>query len=141
MKTWRRFTAVVVFCLISLFFISCPNDSIAPKNGSSTYTAHSIEELEVYLSNQPNNTSQNPYTIFVNLDIVSLDYTTGIYDTLTANPNKYVNLDFSGSTFTSIGEFAFFQCRNLTSITMPNSVTSIGNFVFYNCSNLTSVSG
>ncbi len=40
---------------------------------------------------------------------------------------------------TSIGNEAFCDCYNLTSIVIPNSVTSIGNGAFRGCSSLTSV--
>ena len=40
---------------------------------------------------------------------------------------------------TSIGDYAFYGCSGLTSITIPNSVAGIGNFAFSNCSSLTSV--
>ena len=39
---------------------------------------------------------------------------------------------------TSIGEAAFYYCKSLTSITIPDSVTSIGNDTFSNCTSLTS---
>ena len=40
---------------------------------------------------------------------------------------------------TRIGERSFYDCPELTSITIPNSVTTIGGYAFYNCSGLTSV--
>ena len=40
---------------------------------------------------------------------------------------------------TIIGDYAFHDCRGLTSVTIPNSVTSIGSYAFYMCVGLTSV--
>lgn len=47
---------------------------------------------------------------------------------------------YNGEKVTSIGDFAFYGCSNLTSISIPNSVTSIGKFAFYDCRSLTSIS-
>ena len=46
---------------------------------------------------------------------------------------------YNGKAVTSIGDYAFFFCWDLTSITIPNSVTSIGNSAFENCTGLTSI--
>ena len=45
-----------------------------------------------------------------------------------------------GNSVTSIGDNAFERCYGLTSITIPNSVTTIGRSAFGNCHGLTSVS-
>lgn len=47
--------------------------------------------------------------------------------------------ELDGHSVTSIGERAFFFCKNLTSVTIPDSVASIGNLSFSSCDNLTSV--
>ncbi|MEG1924093.1 MAG: leucine-rich repeat domain-containing protein, partial [Clostridia bacterium] len=43
------------------------------------------------------------------------------------------------SSVTSIGNRAFSACSSLSSVTLPSSVTSIGNGAFYECSSLKSI--
>ena len=43
------------------------------------------------------------------------------------------------SSVTSIGGEAFRDCSGLTSLTIPSSVTSIGDYAFFGCSSLTSL--
>ncbi|MCQ2405496.1 MAG: leucine-rich repeat domain-containing protein [Clostridia bacterium] len=43
------------------------------------------------------------------------------------------------STLTTLGDKAFYMCRNLESITLPKSVTQIGDYAFYYCDKLKSL--
>ena len=43
------------------------------------------------------------------------------------------------TSVTSIGDYAFYGCQGLTSITIPDTATSIGNYAFYGCSGLASI--
>ncbi|MGM9809762.1 MAG: leucine-rich repeat domain-containing protein [Paludibacteraceae bacterium] len=67
----------------------------------------------------------------------AVEVTRGDYSTLTtaAIPET---ITYDGTTYsvTSIGEYAFWSCSALTSITIPNSVTSIGWDAFSGCSAL-----
>ena len=44
-----------------------------------------------------------------------------------------------GKAVTSIGRYAFRNCKNLTSIVIPEGVTSIGSYAFRGCGSLTSI--
>ena len=44
-----------------------------------------------------------------------------------------------GKKVTEISSYTFYDCRSLTSITIPSSVTSIGTSAFYKCGSLTSI--
>ena len=46
---------------------------------------------------------------------------------------------YKGNSVKSIGNYAFYCCTGLTSITIPDSVTSIGEDAFYHCNGLTSI--
>jgi len=101
--------------------------------GGQTFT--SVAALGTWLGNQPANTAATAYNVKLNVSDIS-----GIQTTLRNNANKYVYLDLSGSTITSVGEKAFYYyCRNLTGIIIPDSVISIESGAFEGCTSLTSV--
>ena len=61
-------------------------------------------------------------------------------ETLTSvNIPNFVTYDSETYSVTSIGEYAFWACTGLTSVTIGNGVTSIEYFAFYGCSGLTSI--
>ena len=75
-------------------------------------------------------------------------YTSSNNATVTSRSNGYsgdvnipASVTYDGVTYnvTSIGNNAFYGCRGLTSITIPNSVTSIESGAFLYCSGLTSI--
>lgn len=84
----------------------------------------------------------------------AVDATEGTYELLTyKNYGDYIKItgcdesatevvipsEIEGLPVTSIGERAFFECYNLTAITIPDSITSIENSAFLSCDSLTSV--
>ena len=69
--------------------------------------------------------------------IVSKDY--HLTYSLAAYFGHYVEEFVIGEEVTSIGQYAFSDCGQLSSINIPNHVTSIGEGAFYNCHLLTSI--
>lgn len=63
------------------------------------------------------------------------------YTNLSGSVSIPASVTYSGKTYsvTIIGNYAFQQCNNVTSVTVPNSVTSINNEAFELCTGLTSV--
>jgi len=100
----------------------------------------STEPLGNLLVSLPKNTPATPYIIKLNMSMF-VDQTTMTSEVqrLIMNPTKYVYLDLSDSTFTSMRASAFSGASTLTGITLPDSVTSIGNTAFQGCTSLTNV--
>ena len=69
----------------------------------------------------------------------SRNYCNAIIETVTNTLHSGCKTTIIPNSVTSIGDYAFFYCPGLTSVTIPNSVTSIGIGAFTSCESLTSV--
>ena len=106
-----------------------------------------LADFAAWLAAQPANTADTAYKVALNLsDFGGSGETDGSLGAiLLANKTKYVNLDLSGGTITSIPEGAFTNsttfefCATLTGITLPNTVTSLEANAFSSCENLVSI--
>jgi len=108
---------------------------------NTVYTFTSIDDMKTWLDTQLYNYPQIPYHIKLNVDDI-----TGLQEVLETdreglnlNGKKYINLDLSDSTITTIPDKSFYYCRNLTSVTIPFGITSIGNNAFGGCTNLVNI--
>ena len=119
--------------------ITTDNDIAATRE----ITVVSIAQMEEILPTLPANTITTPHTIVLNVDdlLVSGQFGnyTGVTGILQNNPSKFINLDLSGSTITSIMEYAFWNCTSLINVTIPDSVTTIGDYGFWGCTSLINV--
>ncbi len=116
-KPLSRLITMVAICMLS--FHAMAYDFSYNYQGNTLYyniTSDNTIEVTYYSSTTDNN--------YVSGDVV-------IPSSVTNNGTTY--------SVTSIGDYAFYLCIGLTSVTIPNSVTSIADDAFYGCSSLTSV--
>ena len=91
-------------------------------HSSNSYALYSIPQT-IYSSNHFYVLSDSSYVLYGDLIIPQYVYSDGLQYTVTA-----------------IGDYAFCNCANLNSISLPGSITAIGNYAFVNCINLNSIS-
>jgi hypothetical protein len=103
------------------------------ENAAGVPTFDDAYDFGEWLKKQPDNMAATAYE-------VKLNFSYGIYSSIGSilknYPDKYVSLDFTGSTFTTIDADAFYDCTSLVGIIIQNSVTSIGSHAFNGCTYL-----
>jgi len=100
---------------------------------------NSLDELAAYLSGKAANTATTPY--YIALKITNANDFVALLTKLNSATDKYVYLDLSGSTVTSIPVYAFYSspaCATLVGITIPDTITTIESGAFRGCTSLTS---
>jgi hypothetical protein len=141
MKMKMTSPLVLFMCLVAIGLaiavVGCSsaptvNDPSVPPKQSNTLT--SVAQFKTWLNGQRANTAAAPYAVALKVSNL-----TGFKEALWDNEGKYVSLDLSGSTITSIEDRAFAVCVGLTRVTIPGSVVSIGEGAFYGCSSLIGV--
>lgn len=133
-----------------------PNVSLIEETNKVEYNPYIPERYIIYTASEKLNVTWSDETATFGATIKSHTFENGVgtiefNDNVTKidNTNPYPSGAFYNCTnltsitipnsVTRIGDYVFTSCTNLTSITIPNSVTYIGYGVFVNCQSLTSV--
>ena len=108
----------------SLTSVTIPSSVVSIRSGAFNYCSN-LSAINVASGN----------THYSSIDGVLYNY---VQDTLIQYPCAKTSVTIPNSV-TSIGDYAFNNCRNLTSITIPSNITSIGKEAFKDCRGLTSI--
>ena len=126
-RTTLKLMAALFVAALSLGFTSCSDD-----DDSSDKKVVTLEDL-----------GDNEYSDGLLKYSLGEDGTAcvlGFADNASSELTIPAKAKFDGKTYsvTAIGEEAFSECNNLTSVTFPNTIKVIGEDAFYDCNNLTS---
>jgi len=127
-NTIKLIGIALVAIIIGFSFIACSG------SGGGGKSLNSATELKEYLDKQPANSPDKPIKVAMKVNEMMIKDIAKVIK----EAGKYVSLDLSGSPLTEIPGGAFYKCKTLVGIIIPNSVTSIGYEAFSE-SGLTSV--
>jgi hypothetical protein len=99
------------------------NNNNSNNNSTPTKTFTNFTDFGEWLNAQPINTKDKPYKVILKIS-GEIDFSEIPPDSL--NLNRFVNIDFSGSNFTTIEEYPELQGKSfITGVTIPNTVISV----------------
>ncbi len=126
---------------ISLPFIGSERNSVNESAVLGIIFGYSTSSTSTGTTNQfsSNNTAYNSYYYYIpaSLKTVTLTAETTIPDYAFKKCANITTVNLNDG-ITYIGKYAFQQC-GITSIKLPDSVTRIGDYAFYSCNNLTTL--
>ncbi len=99
----------------------------------SSYDSSTLNEVEP-VTGGSGTFEEFEYTIPYGNTYVRIDRYVGTAETV------IIPDSIEGLPVTELSNNAFADCRQLKSVTIPDSITKVGNYLFYNCSSLVSVS-
>ena len=120
-----------------LDFYHLPDGTYGVKAGTALYLEEIVIPAE-YKGNKVTVISKEAFCGADNLISISLPATITVIDYRAFIGCKFTTIELP-SSLTTIGQWAFSTCSNLTSITVPDSVTTIGMGAFEHCTSLTSI--
>jgi hypothetical protein len=101
---------------------------------STTIDGYELNSKGTWISKAVNNEAKTTNENF------EFDKTTGtIKEYKGTDTNVIIPNEINGVKVTSIGSFSFDGFKDITSITIPNSVTNIGSFAFWKCEKLANI--
>ena len=147
--------AIVIFCIFAVFSFTMVSNAeevtvigtwdISKDDGTSKVTATLYSDGRFVISGTGemkdySGSNNSPYYNYKeSIKTVEIqNEVTSIGNYAFENCKSLTSIEIS-SNVTIIGDDAFAYCTNLTSIEIPSSVTSIGSSAFLDCTNLTSI--
>jgi len=122
-RTFKQFGLAVLVTAIVFSFAACKNGTTPTSTSTPTPTPTftSVAAIKAWLDAQPANTAATAYHVKLNVSSLGGSYITeGSVGNTLKDSGKFVSLDLSGSTLTSIDLDAFRSCTSLASVTIPS---------------------
>ena len=113
------------------------NEGFSNEIKYSSYYPNSLKTLRV-MGNEENSSVISGIISRCNIEYLYVEGVTSIGEWAFSDCKGLTSV-MIGNGVISIGKYAFYGCSRLTSITISDSVTSIGDYAFMECSGLTSI--